>query len=109
MVASMKTLLSLAMAVSLALATSAAAQDRCGAAKMKASGKKAAGLAACYAKGLAHGDLSFVPTCTGAVSAKYTATFDKIEAKFVGNLCLTHNDRDPIEGVIDACTQSIFD
>src|SRR5690349_20026140 len=101
--------LSLAIAVSLVLAGSAVAQDKGGAGKMKASGKKAAGLAGCYAKALARGDLSFVTPCTTAVSSKFTAAFDKLETKFPGTACLTHNDRDPIEGVIDSCTQAIFE
>jgi cysteine-rich repeat protein len=105
----MKTLTSsLAMALSLALVTSAGAQDKCGALKMKASGKKAAGLATCYAKGLAHGDLSFVPTCTAAVSLKFGAAFDKAEAKF-GPACLTHDDKGDVEDAIDICTTAIFD
>src|SRR5229473_772415 len=96
------------MALSLALVASAGAQDKCGALKMKASGKKAAGLATCYAKGLAHGDLSFVPTCTAAVSGKFGVAFDRAEAKF-GPACLTHTDKGDIEDVIDMCTTTIFD
>src|SRR5712692_1024470 len=103
----MKTLtFSLAMALSLALVTSAGAQDKCGGAKMKAAGKKAAGQTACYAKALAKSSTTLLQPCLDKVGAKFATAFSKAEQH---PPCLTQMDAGAVEAVVDMCTQEIFE
>src|SRR5689334_13285435 len=97
----MKTIIvGLAAVLLVGFAGPAAAQNKCGSAKMKAIGKKAATKSACYAKALAKG---FNPdsTCLAKAELKFSQTFAKTEAKY-GVLCLTSNDADQLEADLDA-------
>jgi cysteine-rich repeat protein len=98
------TALGLAAVLALALATGAHAQDKCGATKMKAAGKKAAGRAGCYAKSLARAE-PVDPACLAKADAKFTTAYQKADAK---GPCLTTNDAPQIEDMIDACTANIL-
>src|SRR5262245_61904926 len=103
MAAGMKTIA--VLTVALALATTVHAQDKCGAAKLKAAGKKAYGKASCYAKARARG-INVDTTCLQLVELKFAAVFQKYDGT---GLCLTTGDTDPIEAKVDAWVQDVFD
>ena len=70
------------------LAPDAGAQDKCGAAKLKAAGKKAYGKAGCYAKARSRG-VDVDPRCLEKVELQFSATFDKYDSR---GGCLTTGD-----------------
>src|SRR5437764_15435363 len=77
------------------------AQDKCGAAKLKAAGKKAYEKAACYAKARAKG-IDVDATCLQKVELKFSAIFDKYDPS---GTCLTTGDAGAIEAKVDAWAQ----
>jgi cysteine-rich repeat protein len=91
--------------LAIVLPLDAGAQDKCGAAKLKAAGKKAYGKAACYAKARAKG-IDVDPTCLQKVEIKFSAIFQKYDPS--GN-CLTTGDAGAIEAKVDAWAQDVFD
>src|ERR1044071_9543352 len=84
--------------LAIALPPGAGAQDKCGANKMKAVGKKAAGKAFCIAKALGKA-VAVDPVCFQRVEEKFSAAFTKAELK---PPCLTHDDAGAIEAKVDA-------
>jgi hypothetical protein len=84
---------------------SAVAESRCAAAKLRAAGSYAAGLARCQAKATAKG-AALETVCVAKVQSKLLAAFGKAEAK--GD-CLTLGDVVPVQDVLDDPASEAFE
>jgi hypothetical protein len=95
---------SLAVAASVALAGPTPAQ-KCTAAKLKATGKKASAKLKCHEKAVLKG-LAVDPACLAKAEEKFTDAFAKAEAK---GGCLTNGDAASIEALVDTFVDDTVD
>src|SRR6058998_3037503 len=87
------------LSVCLTVVAGTASADQCTGAKLKAVGKKEAGLLKCQAKIALKGDPTLQADCDAKVIAKFTKGFDK-----AGTCTGVHAD---CEGIADDCRDKI--
>ncbi len=83
----------------LAIAAAPARADRCTAAKLKAIGRKEAGLLGCYSTATAKGDASGVATCVAKVEGRYGSVFARAGS--------CSGDATVCESIAEACADVI--
>src|SRR5262245_30483215 len=97
----------LAAVLCLAAPHAAFAQSKCGVAKTKAAGKKAAAKLTCLAKAVSKGTTPVDSTCLAKADVKFSTAFAKAEAKVYVPGCLSTGDASAIEGKVDSLLSDI--
>jgi cysteine-rich repeat protein len=97
--------LAVAVAVMITAVPVAAQSDRCGASKLKATGKKCYAKAKCGAKAAASGEEIDI-SCMDKAEAKFLSTFSRAEAR---GGCFTSGDASAIEAKVDAHDEDVRD
>src|SRR5206468_1495224 len=95
-------LIGVTLAVCLVFGAGPASADKCTATKLKAIGKKEAGLLSCQAKIAAKGDPSLEAECNAKVFAKFTAAFAK-----AGACTGIDGIESDCEGIADDCAAKV--